>query len=255
MLAAARRAQPLIAAAQRDRGSTPAGAGSARCRRTTPRACWAYPRRRGEHVIGAIFLVGLTGLPPLARGARLHDGNRPVRREPAHAGASSTRTHSLPASRSSTNHRCLREHHSTGSPEPLDRGLPPLVRGARAVERGSGHRGRPTPAGAGSTASGHTRTTRPRAYPRWCGEHPLDAVLTLLFFGLPPLVRGARGRGRDPQGRRGPTPAGAGSTLVQVPHRISSQAYPRWCGEHRLAHSQRRGMPGLPPLVRGARRR
>ena len=70
-------------------------------------------------------------------------------------------------------------------------GLPPLARGALALLPFGGAGRGPTPAGAGSTTLARCLTERPRAYPRWRGEHTSDAFEYLVVPGLPPLARGA----------------------------------------------------------------
>ena len=131
-------------------------------------------------------------------------------------------------------------------------GLPPLVRGALNLrDRLDSHTG-PTPAGAGSTTTCGTNANVERAYPRWCGEHGLEQRIHQALRGLPPLVRGAHRRRRPHPVRRGPTPAGAGSTSTSTDRRACPWAYPRWCGEHPVVATMPEGGMGLPPLVRGA---
>ena len=131
-------------------------------------------------------------------------------------------------------------------------GLPPLVRGALNLrDRLDSHTG-PTPAGAGSTTTCGTNANVERAYPRWCGEHGLEQRIHQALRGLPPLVRGAHRRRRPHPVRRGPTPAGAGSTSTSTDRRACPWAYPRWCGEHQVLLVCRSYAAGLPPLVRGA---
>ena len=118
---------------------------------------------------------------------------------------------------------------------PVYSGLPPQVRGAleqvfnRLRTRGL------TPAGAGSTGESRPSPIRSTAYPRRCGEHLFDGLLWDSAAGL--------------------TPAGAGSTPPVHRRRNRISAYPRRCGEHHPASEQTPVTLGLPPQVRGARRR
>ena len=144
------------------------------------------------------------------------------------------------------------EHEPLLQARQLHEGLPPLVRGALALPLDALPVLRPTPAGAGSTASGSEPCPRRWAYPRWCGEHVNDSIGELSADGLPPLVRGALDDQQSRQGVVGPTPAGAGSTCCESWPTQRPGAYPRWCGEHTMPCQMVASRMGLPPLVRGA---
>ena len=183
--------------------------------------------------------------------------------------------HSLPTGRAGGGKAYPRwrgEHGSEGSRGQIVEGLPPLARGAPPRRPARERDVRPTPAGAGSTASAddsvHTLWAYPRwrgsttpacvlwamsrAYPRWRGEHFLLGFGLAIMWGLPPLARGALLNQRIVVSVTGPTPAGAGSTADQITERSRGRAYPRWRGEHRQPRPRQRRHRGLPPLARGA---
>ena len=60
-------------------------------------------------------------------------------------------------------------------------------------------------------------------------------IAMLAVTGLPPQVRGAHPDRRVMCPSHGLTPAGAGSTNMRDLARGQSTAYPRRCGEHRVA--------------------
>ena len=194
-------------------GPTPAGAGSTMGVPAIVAATRAYPRWCGEHRLENAVPGVLVGLPPLVRGAQ----NRPrvavTVPGPTPAGAGSTGCTTTALACPAAYPRWCGEHVLFGGQAAWSVGLPPLVRGAPDGEPFDGVGGGPTPAGAGSTTAAGSIGGRVAAYPRWCGEHALFALVAGLGEGLPPLVRGAHQlRARARQHPR-PTPAGAGSTL------------------------------------------
>ena len=219
------------------------------------------------------FQDALYGLPPLVRGARAATVGRVQLHGPTPAGAGSTTRRRRDAARCRAYPRWCGEHETARTEVLWRNGLPPLVRGAPGRERPHRPRHRPTPAGAGSTSTAAWSPGGQQTYPRWCGEHALsdfreqfseglpplvrehctNATPSRYHQGLPPLVRGARGDGCVVQEDRRPTPAGAGSTPRDRRRQRHRTAYPRWCGEHLWQHCRDMGVPGLPPLVRGAR--
>ena len=192
-------------------GLTPAGAGSTTgsCPKLTP---WrAYPRRCGEHQPLPEPIPARGGLPPQVRGAQ------PVRvtHQPVvgltPAGAGSTGRSGLKRSTKWAYPRRCGEHLRNVWTIATKPGLPPQVRGAPHRERRPRYRSGLTPAGAGSTKGRISLRSLRRAYPRRCGEHPLDQ-LARTCGGLPPQVRGAPGQRSTQQHLSRLTPAGAGST-------------------------------------------
>ena len=133
-------------------------------------------------------------------------------------------------------------------------GLPPPARGAPVRCRQAGVDGRSTPACAGSTATGVTRSGWRRVYPRLRGEHHMQRHPCRVQSGLPPPARGARDPKLEPHVLLGSTPACAGSTHHHEYERHIREVYPRLRGEHRGWASGWRIPAGLPPPARGARR-
>ena len=144
------------------------------------------------------------------------------------------------------------EHLECPTGEVPNGGLPPLARGAHRRVSALLSGPRPTPAGAGSTATLAATCPNAAAYPRWRGEHICYGVHVTMIQGLPPLARGARRWSWSCQGLHGPTPAGAGSTSSRSTPSQSSGAYPRWRGEHLCRCCRGRSCQGLPPLAQGA---
>ena len=136
-----------------DRRPTPACAGSttAAAMRTSTRT--AYPRLRGEHPVSAVCRVSVTGLPPLARGARGSHGLERTVTGPTPACAGSTRRQRARAHSHRAYPRLRGEHSAESLSQHQPQGLPPLARGARSVGVRLRDRLRPTPACAGSTPS------------------------------------------------------------------------------------------------------
>ena len=188
----ARGAQTAAVHRLRTQGPTPAGAGS------TPRAASgrasgsAYPRWRGEHQIAANLAWAVSGLPPLARGARGGSHSAADAAGPTPAGAGSTPACRTVPSRGRAYPRWRGEHAAAKTEALAAIGLPPLARGARRRRLHHRVRAGPTPAGAGSTRSRAACRPSPRAYPRWRGEHVRLHVGEQFDVGLPPLARGAR---------------------------------------------------------------
>ena len=89
------------------------------------------------------------------------------------------------------------------------------------------------PAGAGSTSSRRSRTSRPR--------------------GSSPQVRGAHPPGAPVVAQGGIIPAGAGSTLISAGYEKTPGDHPRRCGEHQASAVSSQVAAGSSPQVRGAR--
>src|SRR5690606_34686635 len=70
--------------------------------------------------------------------------------------------------------------------------------------------------------------------------------------GSPPRARGARRRGRGQAGRRGITPACAGSTVMTLTDAALRTDHPRVRGEHGVMADVKPGKAGSPPRARGA---
>src|SRR5690606_3711980 len=125
----------LHARVERIPGSTPARAGTTvSIVNHTPRSA-VYPRSRGDHAAPTIATCRPHGLPPLARGPRLHAGHcrKLARSTPARAGTTlwDRAVHVLEPvyPRSRGDHVYLFRRTSP------DLGLPPLARGPHDVPR------------------------------------------------------------------------------------------------------------------------
>ncbi len=195
----------------------------------------------------------MSGLPPLARGARTNpvDPVHVVRPTPACAG--STDNHPGLSSLCRAYPRLRGEHITVIAKETRRQGLPPLARGAPQQAPARPDPRGPTPACAGSTSRRRCTPQRRWAYPRLRGEHADDVPAHGWTPGLPPLARGAPVLATAHVWRLRPTPACAGSTGVSAAGRAGRGAYPRLRGEHCLSRSAARSAVGLPPLARGAR--
>ena len=239
-------------AVTRQRGPTPACAGSTCSIGPSSAACWAYPRLRGEHCHRRRGVRSVAGLPPLARGALLDFGPMYDAAGPTPACAGSTRTSGKPAGQRHTYPRLRGEHTLQTTGNIILLGLPPLARGAPCASVHRQRPRRPTPACAGSTTKGSARSLAARAYPRLRGEHTHALLALVAIMGLPPLARGAHTPSTPKPTRTGPTPACAGSTFGCRRTSTAAWAYPRLRGEHQSHRSNVRRDCGLPPLARGA---
>ena len=72
-------------------------------------------------------------------------------------------------------------------------------------------------------------------------------------IGSPPLARGVQTTVTDIDFSIRITPACAGSTNVQVPHKLSDKDHPRLRGEYTFVNSFNPQLTGSPPLARGVR--
>ena len=112
-------------------------------------------------------------------------------------------------------------------------GLSPLARGTHAPTEREARKMRFIPAGAGNTGVFARSAMLKAVYPRWRGEHVLQAKPANGKNGLSPLARGTRApKIGDPVTVRF-IPAGAGNTLHMVIRLNFRSVYPRWRGEHR----------------------
>ena len=130
-------------------------------------------------------------------------------------------------------------------------GSPPRVRGAALVERPPVAFIRITPACAGSSMSPSQSPLDARDHPRVCGEQLCDLNGNFRHGGSPPRVRGAAGDERIILGRRGITPACAGSRHPQKARYTGNRDHPRVCGEKHTSLSVQSTIGGSPPRVRG----
>ncbi len=149
-----------------------------------------YPRWRGEHMRTGIFIEGVHGLSPLARGTLILKGGEavPVRFIPA--GAGNTKLLSVYSPRDAVYPRWRGEHSRYKLTELPSVGLSPLARGTQRFQVLLYRFARFIPAGAGNTPSMSSSRARDSVYPRWRGEHFLSRGHHRKNFGLSPLARG-----------------------------------------------------------------
>ncbi len=214
---------------------TPARAGS------TSVSSWSvvvrsdHPRSRGEHAFIVCRAAGVSGSPPLARGARGTVVRGPVggRITPARAGSTSgtadRRITTPDHPRSRGEHVGLPYLGGGGD------GSPPLARGALGQTANAVGQIRITPARAGSTRLWTARDVFTPDHPRSRGEHVLAGA------GGPSLRR--------------ITPARAGSTTTACSTTPDRPDHPRSRGEHAAHRATSAHTVGSPPLARGARPR
>ncbi len=132
-----------------------------------------------------------------------------------------------------------------------DFGLSPLARGTRFFGSATGRASRFIPAGAGNTLEAITLHQLISVYPRWRGEHAVNALRSILNAGLSPLARGTLGHIQAAADQPRFIPAGAGNTqwLRCIP--ADQSVYPRWRGEHLSGVEMAMLSGGLSPLARG----
>ena len=232
---------------------TPARAGSSRTVTQFDVCTTAYPRSCGEFNIYGAMWNNFAGLPPLVRGVPV--GNRSTAQAggltPARAGSSSRWSGRRPHKRAYP--RSCGEFLVEPVFDARHAGLPPLVRGVPLRRRRRHDRNGLTPARAGSSTKQTTPSTRPRAYPRSCGEFRRSALRRRALRGLPPLVRGVPPPIPLLVLIDGLTPARAGSSSRHCSASATAWAYPRSCGEFHHFTAELPFTSGLPPLVRGVR--
>ena len=153
---------------------------------------WAHPRSRGENALSPRFPMSTPGSSPLTRGKQDNDHpDRPPRGLiPAHAGKTSTYSHTRahprahPRSRGENQRGQTRDARPPGS-SPLTRGKPLTA----IVPRGTTGL---IPAHAGKTRSAAAPLARRRAHPRSRGENMPGTQGSATLTGSSPLTRGKR---------------------------------------------------------------
>ncbi len=111
-------------------------------------------------------------------------------------------------------------------------GLSPLARGTPNIIQGINNYRRFIPAGSGNTQRSQTPEMEIPVYPRWRGEHAVNALRSILNAGLSPLARGTLGHIQAAADQPRFIPAGAGNTPDCCRRRPARTVYPRWRGEH-----------------------
>ncbi len=232
---------------------TPARAGTTRRPRPSPRRPTVHPRSRGDHTVGYVAALPVSGSPPLARGPReLMASVGPVDRfTPARAG---TTLHlALAFYLRSVHPRSRGDHADTGNQVLAGNGSPPLARGPPTVADGWTWRQRFTPARAGTTMLEAYRKHPGPVHPRSRGDHWRDGQLRQVESGSPPLARGPRTGVRHHPVGHGFTPARAGTTTYRAPRASPPAVHPRSRGDHISLFWRTACHSGSPPLARGPR--
>ena len=145
------------------------------------------------------------------------------------------------------------EHSSNDTGSALSAGLSPLARGTLDKLEKSLFVRRFIPAGAGNTNAVYEDGFWCAVYPRWRGEHDLNADIDNEGKGLSPLARGTLWQFAINTGLRRFIPAGAGNTLLPPLPLTPGPVYPRWRGEHCRQLPTIKPPSGLSPLARGTR--
>ena len=179
---------------------TPAGAGKTSAGRYSTYHSQDHPRRCGENYQLFFPGEGLRGSPPQVRGKRVFVRKALGKDWITPAGAGKT--------------------HWAGIHPPKPPGSPPQVRGKRGRASAQRRRKRITPAGAGKTTFMVVGTAGEEDHPRRCGENRAFFRSHRTASGSPPQVRGKPFRFLLRLHKLRITPAGAGKTNLQPPHRL-----------------------------------
>ena len=169
---------------------TPAHAG----KRVQPRPGHAvlgdHPRTCGEKVWYCCQVSRCRGSPPHMRGKA--DGGLGVRRNqgitPAHAGKSGSAC--FTGERAKDHPRTCGEKCMTVTPEILEKGSPPHMRGKVTATIGEREPTRITPAHAGKRDNNPPQTLAGKDHPRTCGEKLPVWGFPCFVLGSPPHMRG-----------------------------------------------------------------
>jgi len=144
------------------------------------------------------------------------------------------------------------EHKTKFETRMLYAGSPPHARGALGNQTFMRITDRITPACAGSTNSMSYKIVPVRDHPRMRGEHVGRGLPPLHGRGSPPHARGAQQTAEVVEGKKGITPACAGSTRLCLFPSSQTEDHPRMRGEHcTIQHTNNRAR-GSPPHARGA---
>jgi hypothetical protein len=248
-------------------GSTVAAAGPCSALADHPRVC-------GDDACVLSRSVVAVGPPPRARGRHLVDrgGVQAIRTTPACAGTTRTRctrsgtVRTTPACAgttppASTPTRCRSDHPRGCGDDPwyVDNniplpGLPPRVRGQPAGHGIGDKTDRTTPAGAGTTPTPRSSSTRTPDHPRVCGDDGTGLVIIVLQVG-PPRVCGDDGvQNTDGAEILGPPPRVRGRRADHRRDLAGDRTTPA-CGDDCSTKPPSLRDSGPPPRVRGRRAR
>ena len=233
------------------RGLIPAGAGTTLSGSLPHPHSWAHPRRCGDHDDIAADVTGAKGSSPQVRGPPQNQPAYPTQSRLIPAGAGTT--HNLPGvhiQRWAHPRRCG-DHRRLTRNDYGKKGSSPQVRGPRFHCHLECNKGRPIPAGAGTTFSGRSPRAFARAHPRRCGDHPFMLRLLSFWGGSSPQVRGPLSSVNVGATSIGLIPAGAGTTYRRHHYERHLWAHPRRCGDHLANPVSKPPIVGSSPQVRG----
>ena len=110
------------------------------------------------------------------------------------------------------------------------------------------------PAHAGLTNPLRLLCQHSRDHPRACGAHTASMLISHVFWGSSPRMRGSLSASRICRPDRGIIPAHAGLTHGSARRRRLLWDHPRACGAHATNSALRRTFSGSSPRMRGSRR-
>ncbi len=149
-----------------------------------------YPRWRGEHSLPHWINPASRGLSPLARGTHVISGGFHALTRFIPAGAGNTSPAACPSWVGTVYPRWRGEHRRKERGYRIKLGLSPLARGTRSPWLFALNTARFIPAGAGNTTAAANLRWTITVYPRWRGEHEIEAEPGEFQIGLSPLARG-----------------------------------------------------------------
>ena len=217
---------------------TPAHAGKTRPPAFCTQISSDHPRACGENAFLVSLLYSSHGSPPRMRGKPPRpDSLRGAHRiTPAHAGK--TRRMCWPTRISADHPRACGENTASASPAGAAPGSPPRMRGKHPHQSNLSGNLRITPAHAGKTTAGLSRSLPISDHPRACGENGDDSITAWRLNGSPPRMRGKLNSEREKSRLKRITPAHAGKTVRPQSQCRARSDHPRACGENvRAGHS------------------
>jgi len=249
----ARGLPPLRRDVVRDRGLTPAGAGTSSTPPPAIGTAWTHHRWRGDFVSRAASVAPDVDSPPLARGLRFEGGERRPRRGLTPAGAGTSLNAATPPAPMRTHPRWRGDFHPACCVQGDAVDSPPPARGLHRRERRRWRHEGLTPAGAGTSNRPCRRERCRRTHPRWRGDFASSRPGPTIVQDSPPLARGLLDQLHRPAALRGLTPAGAGTSFAEHPSGYAARTHPRWRGDFEGWIYTGTTAGDSPPLARGLR--
>ncbi len=214
-----------------------------------------YPRVCGDPTLPVAPADLAMGLPPRMRGSQQFEQPQPrrARSTPAYAGIPGIPA--APGRRAGVYPRVCGDPRRSRIWKPSNGGLPPRMRGSQLADLVRHPRPGSTPAYAGIPPSRGCRPRRSPVYPRVCGDPRSLKTCPSTVLGLPPRMRGSRTGAADRSETDRSTPAYAGIPPSSPSSETSTWVYPRVCGDPDQYEYTASYHDGLPPRMRGSRRR